>query len=126
MAEKDVVSKTLESYPDVFADIINGFLFSGKQVVCPDDLIPADIASQYSAGLGAVLQGLVFSKLQAVFFVYNLLVGCFLTAPSFANPQKRNFQSMFLLLRKTQNKTVYHSMPVEYSRAEVMNFRERS
>ena len=126
MAEKDVVSKTLESYPDVFADIINGFLFSGKQVVCPDDLIPVDIASQYSAGLGAVLQGLVFSKLQAVFFVYNLLVGCFLTAPSFANPQKRNFQSLFLLLRKTQNKTVYHSMPVEYSRAEVMNFRERS
>lgn len=49
MTEKDVVSKTLESYPDVFADIINGFLFSGKQVVCPDDLIPADIASQYKA-----------------------------------------------------------------------------
>ena len=27
MAEKDTISKTLESYPDVFADIINGFLF---------------------------------------------------------------------------------------------------
>ncbi len=79
-----------------------------------------------SAGLGAVLQGLVFSKLQAVFFVYNLLVGCFMTAPSFANPQKRNFQSIVLLLRKTQNKTVYHSMPVEYSRAEVVDFREKS
>ena len=25
------------------------------------------------AGLGAVLQGLVFSKLQAVFFIFNLL-----------------------------------------------------
>ena len=49
MAEKDDIRKTLESYPDVFADIINGFLFSGKQVVCPGDLIPADIASQYKA-----------------------------------------------------------------------------
>ena len=49
MTEKDVVSKTLESYPDVFADIINGFLFSGKQLVSPDDLIPANIASQYKA-----------------------------------------------------------------------------
>ena len=49
MAEKDVVRKTLESYPDVFADIINGFLFSGKQLVSPDDLIPANIASQYKA-----------------------------------------------------------------------------
>lgn len=77
------------------------------------------------AGIGVALQGMVFSKLQMVFFVFNFLVGCFLTAPSFANPQKRNFQSLFLLLRKTQNKTVYHSMPVEYSRAEVIDFREK-
>ena len=49
MAEKDTVSKTLESYPDVFADIVNGFLFDGKQIVDPDDLVPADIASQYKA-----------------------------------------------------------------------------
>ena len=49
MTEKDVVSKTLESYPDVFADIINGFLFGGKQLVSPDDLIPANIASQYKS-----------------------------------------------------------------------------
>ena len=78
------------------------------------------------AGLGVALQGMVFSKLQMVFFVFNFLVGCFMTAPSFANPQKRNFQSLFLLLRKTQNKTVYHSIPVEYSRTEVVDFRERS
>lgn len=49
MAEKDTISKTLESYPDVFADIINGFLFDGEQVVQPDELTPADIASQYKA-----------------------------------------------------------------------------
>ena len=76
------------------------------------------------AGLGAVLQGLVFSKLQVVFFIFNLLVGCLLTAPSFANPKKRNFQSLFLLLRRLQNKRVYHSEAVEYSRNEVMELRE--
>lgn len=78
------------------------------------------------AGLGAVLQGLVFSKLQAVFFIFNLLVGCFLTSPSFANPKKRNFQSLFLLLRRVQNKRVYHSVPVEYGRNEAIELREKA
>ena len=49
MAEKDTVGKTLEPYSDVFADIINGFLFDGEQVVKPEDLTPADIFSQYKA-----------------------------------------------------------------------------
>ena len=49
MAEKDTVGKTLEAYSDVFADIINGFLFDGEQVVKPEDLTPADIFSQYKA-----------------------------------------------------------------------------
>ena len=77
------------------------------------------------AGLGAVLQGLVFSKLQAVFFIFNLLVGCFLTSPSFTNPKKRNFQSLFLLLRRVQNKRVYHSETVEYSRNDVMEMKKK-
>ena len=77
------------------------------------------------AGLGAVLQGLVFSKLQVVFFIFNLLVGCFLTAPSFANPKKRNFQSLFLLLRRMQNKRVYHSVPVEYGRNDIIEMRRK-
>lgn len=38
MAEKDVTEKTLESYNDVFADIVNTLMFNGKQVVDPDDL----------------------------------------------------------------------------------------
>ena len=75
-------------------------------------------------GLGALFQEMVFSKLQVVFFIFNFLTGCFLTAPSFANPQKRNFQSIFILLRKTQNQTVYHSLPIEYSRNDTMEFRE--
>ncbi|MDD7458539.1 MAG: Rpn family recombination-promoting nuclease/putative transposase [Spirochaetales bacterium] len=38
MAEKDMTEKTLESYNDVFADIVNGFLFKGEQVVKEDEL----------------------------------------------------------------------------------------
>ena len=33
MAEKDMTEKTLESYNDVFADIVNVLLFNGRQVV---------------------------------------------------------------------------------------------
>ncbi|MBQ5564541.1 MAG: hypothetical protein IIT39_14305, partial [Clostridia bacterium] len=75
-------------------------------------------------GLGALFQGMVFSKLQVVFFIFNFLTGCFLTAPSFANPQKRNFQSILILLRKTQNQTVYHSLPIEYSRNDTIDFHQ--
>ena len=74
------------------------------------------------AGVGVLFQGMVFSKLQAVFFIFNFLVGCFLTAPSFANPQKRNFQSIFILFRKTQNQTVYHALSIEYSRNDTIKF----
>ena len=33
MAEKDVAEKILESYNDVFSDIVNVLLFQGKQVL---------------------------------------------------------------------------------------------
>ncbi len=33
MGQKDIVCKALESYNDVFADIVNGFIFKGKKVV---------------------------------------------------------------------------------------------
>ena len=38
MAEKDVTEKILESYNDVFSDIVNVLLFGGKEVVAPDEL----------------------------------------------------------------------------------------
>ena len=38
MGEKDAAEKTLESYNDVFADIVNGLLFNGKQVVKENEL----------------------------------------------------------------------------------------
>jgi len=33
VAEKDASEKTLESYNDVFSDIVNVLLFNGKQVL---------------------------------------------------------------------------------------------
>ena len=38
MAEKDVTEKILEANNDVFADIVNGLMFNGKQVVQEDEL----------------------------------------------------------------------------------------
>lgn len=49
MAEKDITEKILADYNDVFADIMNGFLFHGKQVVLPDDLETTKDKSQYKA-----------------------------------------------------------------------------
>lgn len=38
MAEKDVSQKILESKNDVFADIVNGLCFNGKQIIKSDEL----------------------------------------------------------------------------------------
>lgn len=47
MAEKDIIEKTLESYNDVFADIVNVLLFDGKQVVNENDLEAESEQSMY-------------------------------------------------------------------------------
>ena len=47
MAEKDIAEKILESYNDVFADIINVFVFNGRQVVKSESLRDALLTSQY-------------------------------------------------------------------------------
>ena len=38
MAEKDASEKILESYNDVFSDIVNVLLFNGRQVLGADEL----------------------------------------------------------------------------------------
>lgn len=38
VAEKDITEKILESYNDVFSDIVNVLLFDGKAVLVPDEL----------------------------------------------------------------------------------------
>ena len=49
MAEKDILEKTLEAYNDVFADIVNGFLFEGRPVIREEDLTDAQPFSMYKA-----------------------------------------------------------------------------
>ncbi len=38
MGQKDIIQKTLESYNDVFADIVNVLVFNGKNIVKESDL----------------------------------------------------------------------------------------
>ena len=49
MAEKDMMEKTLESYNDVFSDIVNVLLFSGRNKVKEDELEQALPRSIYKA-----------------------------------------------------------------------------
>lgn len=45
--QKDIAEKNLEAYNDVFADIVNGLLFNGRQVVNENDLVDAEPNSNY-------------------------------------------------------------------------------
>lgn len=49
MPEKDLSEKYLESYNDVFADIVNVLLYQGKQIVLENELSDAGTESQYKA-----------------------------------------------------------------------------
>ena len=52
MAEKDVTEKLLEDHNDVFADIVNGLLFGGEQVVKPAELSESLTRSMYKTAKG--------------------------------------------------------------------------
>jgi len=49
LGEKDATEKTLESYADVFADIVNVLLFEGQPLIVPEDLRDALPRSVYKA-----------------------------------------------------------------------------
>ena len=49
MGEKDIAEKTLESYNDVFADIVNGLLFQGEKVISEEELEDHAPRSHYKA-----------------------------------------------------------------------------
>ncbi len=46
MAEKDITQKILFDIKEVFADIINGIVFKGRQVILPEELENAQTESQ--------------------------------------------------------------------------------
>ena len=55
MREKDLTEKILEQYNDVFADIVNGVIFGGKDVVKEEDLNDTTLESSYrSLGDGKI------------------------------------------------------------------------
>ena len=49
MPDRDITEKYLETYNDVFADIVNVLLFNGQKEVCPDDLRDARARTLYKA-----------------------------------------------------------------------------
>ena len=49
MAEKDIAEKNFMALEDVFADVYNGLLFKGEEVIKPDDLEDVRGFSQYKA-----------------------------------------------------------------------------
>lgn len=73
---------------------------------------------------GLLLKNIVYPDLEWVFMIFHIAIGLFMTAPSFANPQKRNIQSVAILLRRTSQRRVYHSVPVQYKRADVMKLKK--
>ena len=50
MAEKDLSEKSLEEYPDVFADIFNSLVFRGKKILKPENLRQIPTESVFQSG----------------------------------------------------------------------------
>ena len=49
LSEKDIAEKNFMALQDVFADVYNGLLFNGEEVIKPDDLEDVRVFSQYKA-----------------------------------------------------------------------------
>ncbi|MDD6352198.1 MAG: hypothetical protein PUG16_07380 [Lachnospiraceae bacterium] len=54
---KDLAEKMLENHNDVFADIINGIVFHGEEVIKSDELKNDILESGYSTRNSGVLRG---------------------------------------------------------------------
>lgn len=76
MGDKDKTAKTLESYNSVFADIVNGFLFDGRQVINENDLVSADKESQFKTGGRIISQERDVSKFWMNLNIRIALIGC--------------------------------------------------
>lgn len=44
--EKDIAEKNLFSHEEVFADICNGLMFNGEQIIKPEDLLTESPVTQ--------------------------------------------------------------------------------
>jgi len=52
MGQSDLSEKSLEFFPDVFADIINALLYQGEQIVCAENLQAAPTETLYKSKCG--------------------------------------------------------------------------
>lgn len=52
MGKKDLTEKILMDYNDVFADILNAYLFHGEEFIDPDNLENVSVHSQYKEAKG--------------------------------------------------------------------------
>ena len=52
MSRKDIAAKKLLGLNDIFADIVNGFLFDGEQVLKKDELADVPLKDIYEADDG--------------------------------------------------------------------------
>lgn len=52
MGQKDLTEKNLESFSDVFTDIVNALMYDGDIVIKEEDLIPAPTETIYGGGNG--------------------------------------------------------------------------
>ena len=50
--QKDIAKKKLQEHPDVFADIFNSLVFSGKKIINPSDLTLEQSPSRLNAAGG--------------------------------------------------------------------------
>ena len=63
MGQKDIAEKRLESYNDVFADIVNALLFSGEKLIAEDQLEDGPTGSSYSEAEKLYLQDRDITKI---------------------------------------------------------------
>lgn len=54
MGQKDLAEKSLEAYPDVFADCVNALLYRGRDVLKAQNLQPAPTETFYSGSSGKI------------------------------------------------------------------------
>lgn len=54
MGQKDLTQKSLESYPDVFSDVVNALLYRGERVLVPESLQPAPTETLYKDKQGVI------------------------------------------------------------------------
>lgn len=47
MGQKDLTGKNFMLYPDIYADTLNALAYAGKELVCPENLLPAPTESIY-------------------------------------------------------------------------------